>query len=92
MSAFAHLCLNCFTREVAGAFADDNGEGFCSGDCQEIAHTEAAEHFAAEVLPKCAECGDYADTCHPNGDSMCRVCWTYEDDDHYWEQRELRSA
>lgn len=35
------LCLYCAAREVAGAFTYDNGEGFCSVECNTAFHTEA---------------------------------------------------
>ena len=45
MSAFAHLCLNCMTREVVGQFSDENGEGFCSDECYTKANEECADCF-----------------------------------------------
>jgi hypothetical protein len=42
------MCFNCGTREVAGEFSNQYGEGFCSAQCEQEANEEFAEAFADE--------------------------------------------
>jgi len=86
MTAHTPLCLNCNAHEVAGAFTNEYGEGFCSLACYDAANTEAADHFAH---PMCEWCEKFlAEARHPEGQEVCRGCWSYEDEDRYWEQNE----
>lgn len=87
MSAFANLCLNCMTREVAGEFSDENGEGFCSNECYTAANEECADCFDEDGEPH----GSY--DLSDDGDALASAgMGTDEDygygselDNDYWE-------
>lgn len=89
MTGHVPLCFNCDAREVQEPHTYADGTGFCSAECERTANAEFAAHFD-EVdgdTPDCVDCGHPAETVHPEGAPMCRVCWSHEDEDHYIDQK-----
>lgn len=75
------MCVICGEKEVQ-IVVNSVGSGYCSPECE-------ASFNEDEVW--CEDCGDApARVNHPGtGADLCRTCWTDEDEDHYWGQRDI---
>lgn len=77
---FTHvpMCLHCGEKEVVGNFTFENGDGFCSAECDKTAHEEM---FAAHsITVESVESSEYDDFLSQYDDDPSPYGGTYSEE------------